>query len=141
KRRLIKVIVFVGIGISVVVLLGVVFLFFLNKQDEVSSPQKLPSYQRPQAIEDGEVLLDPFIILYKQRDGHTGILEAQVSLQVDPRYTSNIQLNMVGIRSLVLDRLTTNIQIYTKKEILEILKTDLIDFGVKDVAFVQYQLM
>ncbi|MEA3221953.1 MAG: hypothetical protein U9P49_02150 [Thermodesulfobacteriota bacterium] len=138
KKSPIKIIGFAGIGI--IVLLGAVFFLFLNKKDEVSTPQRVSPYQKVQVIEEGEVLLDPFVILYKQKDAHTGVLLAQVSLQGDPRYVSNIQSKMFEIRSLVLDRLTTNVQIYSKKEILDILEADLSDLGVRNVDFVQYQL-
>ncbi|MBN2298007.1 MAG: hypothetical protein JXM72_05410 [Deltaproteobacteria bacterium] len=90
---------------------------------------------------EGDIILDPFMILYDTKNStESGILLAQLSLQIIPETAANIESNIFAVRSLILDRLSTNAQIYSKNELAEILREDLQDFKVKDVAFIQYEL-
>jgi hypothetical protein len=90
---------------------------------------------------EGDIVLDPFMILLNSHTPHeSGLLLAQLSLQITPETAANIESTIFAVRSLILERLSTNAQIYSKNELAEMLKQDLQDFKVKDVAFIQYEL-
>ena len=90
---------------------------------------------------EGDIVLDPFIILLNSQNPHeSGLLIAQLSLQITPETAANIESTIFAVRSLILERLSTNAQLYSKNELAEMLKQDLQSFKVKDVAFIQYEL-
>ncbi len=91
-------------------------------------------------LSDGDIILDPFMILYDPHNPReSGVLLAQLSLQITPGTAANIEGNIFAVRSLILERLSTNAQIYSKNELADMLTQDLRDFKVKDVAFIQYE--
>ncbi len=90
---------------------------------------------------ESDIVLDPFMILINSHNTHkSGLLLAQLSLQITPETAANIQSTIFAVRSLILERLSTNAQIYSKNELAGILKQDLQRFNVKDVAFIQYEI-
>ncbi|HQQ14718.1 MAG TPA: hypothetical protein PK764_04225, partial [Deltaproteobacteria bacterium] len=89
---------------------------------------------------DGEVLLDPFMVLFDSNDpGESGVVFAQVSLQVAPGMGPNIFSRLFDIRSLIYQRISANAGIYSKNELAAMIRDDLKDLNVKDVAFIQYE--
>jgi flagellar basal body-associated protein FliL len=88
----------------------------------------------------GDVILDPFMILYNsQNSQESGVLLAQISLQVTPEAAANVESNIFAVRNLILERLSANAEIYSKNELAEIIKQDLKEFKINDVAFIQYE--
>lgn len=97
-----------------------------------------PSLATPSS--DGEVLLDPFMVLFDSNDpGESGVVFAQVSLQVAPGMGPNIFSRLFDIRSLIYQRISANAGIYSKNELAAMIRDDLKDLNVKDVAFIQYE--
>jgi hypothetical protein len=89
---------------------------------------------------EGEILLDPFMVLFdpdNPRD--SGVLLAQVSLQITSGTAPNISSRLFDIRSLIYRRLSANADIYSKNELAAMIRDDLKDLQVKDVAFIQYE--
>lgn len=137
-----KIIVIASVlGIFVIISAGVLW-FGLHKETSASGT---PAYTATPVVEavytpEGDIILDPFMILYDtQNSNESGVLLAQLSLQITPGTAANIESSIFDIRSLILDRLSTNARIYSKNELAEILKEDLQRFKVQDVAFIQYE--
>lgn len=130
------------IGVFIIASAGI--LFFVLHKDAANSGT--PAYAARPVVEtvytpEGDIILDPFMILYDTQSSHeSGVLLAQLSLEITPDTAANIESDIFAVRSLILERLSTNAQIYSKNELAEMLKADLQDFKVKDVAFIQYEL-
>ncbi|HHO76893.1 MAG TPA: hypothetical protein ENN05_10765 [Deltaproteobacteria bacterium] len=122
--------------------LGVIGFYSLYKQTPEYDPYAYVTTTVPQNVytPEGDIVLDPFMILFtSQNQKESGVLLAQLSLQVTPESAANIESDIFAVRSLILERLSMNAQIYSKNEIADILKKDLEDFKVRDVSFIQYE--
>ncbi|MBN2299326.1 MAG: hypothetical protein JXM72_12070 [Deltaproteobacteria bacterium] len=121
---------------------GGIISYSLNKDKSDYNPYAYITPTVPQNVytPEGDIILDPFMVLFASQDKReSGVLLAQLSLQVTPETAANIESDIFAVRSLILERLSRNAQIYSKNEIADILKKDLEDFKVKDVAFIQYE--
>jgi len=103
-----------------------------------------PSYPEPSAAVlssfDADILLDPFTVLFDpDNPRQSGVLLVQISLQITPGTGPNIFSRLFDIRSLIYSRLSANAGIYTKNELAAMIRQDLEDLQVKDVAFIQYE--
>lgn len=121
---------------------GGIGFYSLHKDNSDYNPYAYVTPTIPQNVytPEGDIILDPFMILFtSQNKKESGVLLAQLSLQVTPETAANIESDIFAVRNLILERLSRNAQIYSKNEIADILKQDLVDFKVKDVAFIQYE--
>ncbi len=132
-------IVLIGVGAVVIILAIVLFL------TTGSEPEPQPVIQQPQKTstfsDDGEIILDPFMVTFDPLDrDQSGVLIAQISLEVDPRSAANVRSQTFYIRGLILERLSTNAPVYSKKELADLIEQDLSKFKIKNVAFLRYDL-
>ncbi|HDP25975.1 MAG TPA: hypothetical protein ENN34_11105 [Deltaproteobacteria bacterium] len=97
--------------------------------------QRIPHWQK-------EVVLDPFVILTEPRNENSGIgvLIAQVSLQTDLERESNVYSRLFDLRSLIYTRLSENSTLYSKNELTDMLRRDLQQYHIRDVAFIQFDM-
>ncbi|MDT8272342.1 MAG: hypothetical protein RRA35_04030 [Desulfomonilia bacterium] len=97
--------------------------------------QRTPHWQK-------EVVLDPFVILTEPRDENSGVgvLIAQVSLQTDLERASNVYSRLFDLRSLIYTRLSQNSTLYSKNELTDMLRRDLQQYHIRDVAFIQFDM-
>ncbi len=128
-------------GIAAVCVAAGVFMVRAPKEDQPYLP---PSYPEPSpavlSSSDGDILLEPFTVLFDpDNPRQSGVLLAQVSLQITPGTGPNIISSLFDIRNLVYQRLTANAGIYSKNELAAMIRQDLEDLQVKDVTFVQYE--
>lgn len=113
-----------------------------------STPEPAPAQQPPPPpimaptyTPASELILEPFIVLYDPlQDRHRGMLVAQVSLQVSPHQTAFVESHLFEIRQLIQQRLVTNAQIYSNRELEDLLTRDLRAFNVNTATFIQYEL-
>ncbi|NTW37032.1 MAG: hypothetical protein HGB17_13100 [Syntrophobacteraceae bacterium] len=83
--------------------------------------------------------LDPFMVFYETRvPNKSGVLIAQVSLKVDPAVIPTIQGRLYDIRRIIYRRLSAAASVYSQTEISLMLSDDLMDYPIKEVAFVQF---
>lgn len=139
RRR--KVVISLVAGIAAVCVAAGAFMARAPQKDQSHLP---PSYPEPSpavlSSSDGDILLDPFTVLFDpDNTRQSGVLLAQVSLQITPGTGPNISSRLFDIRSLIYSRLTANAGVYTKNELAAMIRQDLEDLQVKDVAFVQYE--
>ncbi|MGC9323138.1 MAG: hypothetical protein ACP5G0_00175 [Desulfomonilia bacterium] len=128
--------------VAVVIAGGVFALFLLLPKEE---PEPIPeSRVLPPAkifVYEGDVILDPFMILYEPTSEHqTGILIAQMSLQAEPDMVPNVYRNIFDMRTIIYTRLSENIDIYSKNELAEMIRHDLEQYSIRDVAFIQFDM-
>jgi flagellar basal body-associated protein FliL len=140
KRKII--IVSLAAGITAICLAAGAYIALRAAKDV--SEQVPVSYTNPPvtavAPSDSDILLDPFMVLYEPRNPHeSGVLLAQISLQITPGTAPNIAGRLFDIRSLIYQRLAANAEIYTKNELAAMILGDLKNLQIKDVAFVQYE--
>ncbi len=122
---------------------GVILWNTQRKITPAPTPDRYVEVSEPEIMysPEGDIVLDPFMILLNAQSPHTsGVLLAQLSLQITPGTAANIESTIFAVRSLILERLSTNAQIYSKNELAEMLKQDLQNFKVRDVAFIQYEI-
>ncbi len=136
-----KVVLAIAAGIAAVCVAAGVFMVRAPKE---AQPYLPPSYPEPSpavlSSSDGDILLDPFTVLFDpDNPRQSGVLLAQVSLQITPGTGPNIISRLFDIRNLIYQRLTANAGIYSKNELAAMIRQDLEDLQVKDVAFVQYE--
>jgi len=139
RRR--KVVLSLAAGIVAVCAAIGVFMVLAHEEEPLYLP---PSYPEPSpavsSSSEGDILLDPFTVLYDpDNPRQSGVLLAQISLQITPGTWPNIAGRLFDIRSLIYSRLSANAGIYTKNELAAMIREDLKDLQVKDVAFVQYE--
>ncbi len=139
RRR--KIVLSLVAGIAAVCVATGIFMVRAPEEDQPYLP---PSHPEPSpavlSSPDGDILLDPFTVLFDpDNPRQSGVLLAQVSLQITPGTGPNISSRLFDVRKLIYQRLTTNAGIYTKNELAAIIRQDLEDLQVKDVAFVQYE--
>jgi len=137
-------------GLIIASIVGIILIasgvILWNTQRKITPapvPDRYVEVREPETMysPEGDIVLDPFMILLNTQSPHTsGVLLAQLSLQITPGTAANIESTIFAVRSLILERLSTNAQIYSKNELAEMLKQDLQNFKVKDVAFIQYEI-
>lgn len=141
KRTRLKALLAVSV-FFVITAAGGILSYSILKNKPVDNPYAYITPTVPQNVytPEGDIILDPFMVLFDPQDKReSGVLLAQLSLQVTPETAANIESDIFAVRSLILERLSRNAQIYSKNEITDILKKDLENFKVKDVAFIQYE--
>jgi len=141
KRKHLKPLLAVSV-FFVIAAAGGILVYSLHKNTPVDNPYAYvtPTVPQNEYTPQGDIILDPFMILFDpQNSRESGVLLAQLSLQVTPETAANIESDIFAVRSLILERLSRNAQIYSKDEIADILKKDLENFKVQDVAFIQYE--
>jgi flagellar basal body-associated protein FliL len=112
-----------------------------HKVKETKPVAQVQTVKPSSALNQREIVLDPFMILCTpQKQGKAGLLIAQVTLQVNPKTSANVQDKLFEIRTIIADYLTKNVQIYTEYEITEMIREALRPFDVTDVAFTRYDL-
>jgi hypothetical protein len=90
--------------------------------------------------QSGEISLDPFMVLYAPASPkESGVLLAQLTLQVSPEIAYTIGSRMFEIRNLIYQRLSANAEVYSKMELLSMLREDLKMFNIRDVGFSQFE--
>lgn len=108
------------------------------------TPERLAFQLPPQApvtVNPGEIVLEPFVILYTpQKPGKVGLLIAEITLTVNPKTAPNVKDRLYEIRALITEHLTKNVLVYTPFEIGEMLKEGLRTYDVADVTFTRYDL-
>lgn len=126
----------------VLVLLSVgILTYHLTKKPPVEIPI---TYKKPVSSpgldsREGDILLDPFMVLYNSRKPkESGVLLAQLSLQANPETAYNIGSRMYEIRNLIFQRLSSNADVYSKEEIAAIIRDDLKSLNVNNVVFVEF---
>jgi hypothetical protein len=88
----------------------------------------------------GELPLDPFMVLYTPGSPkEQGVLLAQLTLWVSPDIAYTIGSRMFEIRNLIYQRLSANAQVFSRGELLAMLREDLKAFNVRDVGFSQFE--
>jgi len=135
---------FLGIGLGFVFIVLILFVLLLHGNNKINQKSNvMPHTVQNDVVDSGDMVLDPFIVFFKSvhGDNSTRVLIAQLSLVVDPATVPNIRSRALGLRRIIFNCLSTNVQVYTKKEIEDILKNDLKPFGVKNLTFVKYELL
>lgn len=125
---------------GLVVLMIVVGLVLFSGTDETPTTAAKPVVQKKIAAfgTDG-VVLDPFMVLYETNvPKKSGVLIAQVSLNVEPAAVRTIESRLFDIRRIIYRRLSATASVYSQTEIALMLSDDLDDFPVKEVAFLEY---
>ena len=138
-----KSLIIASIACIILIASGAIILHGLHKPSPGTAPDTYMTMNEPETmyLPESDIILDPFMILLAPQNPHeSGLLLAQLSLQITPETAANIESTIFDVRGLILERLSTNAQIYSKNEIAEILKQDLQHFKVKDVAFIQYEM-
>lgn len=139
ERRILVLCLMLGIAAAC---LATVFLVVRSPQDAGMQPAALPADPPRPAFSsaESELLLDPFMVLTdKEENRESGVLIAQVSLQITPGETPNVMGRLFEIRDLVYRRLSANAGIYEKNEMAAMILNDLKDLKVRDVTFIQYE--
>lgn len=114
---------------------------YLTKKPQVEIPV---TYKKPVSSPgldstEGDILLDPFMVLYNSRKTkESGVLLAQLSLQANPETAYNIGSRMYDIRNLIFQRLSSNADVYSKEELAAIIRDDLKGLNVNNVVFVEF---
>jgi hypothetical protein len=122
--------------------LATVFFVVRSPQDAGMQPAALPADPPGPAFSstESELLLDPFLVLTDPEEARgSGVLIAQVSLQITPGETPNVMGRLSEIRDLVYRRLSANAGIYEKNEMAAMILNDLKGMKVRDVTFIQYE--
>jgi flagellar basal body-associated protein FliL len=138
RKRLI--VLAAGGGACLLVLTIVTSVFFLGSHGETPTQSSRPVNQNKEAVfgADG-MTLDPFMVFYETRvPNKSGVLIAQVSLKVDPAVIPTIQGKLYDIRRIIYRRLSAAASVYSQTEISLMLSDDLMDYPIKEVAFVQF---
>jgi hypothetical protein len=139
RRR--KIVLSLVAGVVAVCVAAGVFMVRAPKEDQQYLPASYPE-PSPAVLtsSDGDILLDPFTVLFDpDNPRQSGVLLAQVSLQITPGTGPNIISRLFDIRNLIYQRLTANAGIYSKNELAAMIRQDLEDLQVKNVVFVQYE--
>ncbi len=101
-----------------------------------AKPAPVPGLDSP----GGEIALDPFMVLYTPASPkESGVLLAQLTLRVSPEIAYTIGSSMTPIRGLIYQRLAAGVEVYSKAELLSMLRDDLKGFNVRDVVFSQFE--
>ncbi|HOJ14160.1 MAG TPA: hypothetical protein PLS81_01650 [Deltaproteobacteria bacterium] len=125
-----------GAGALLAVVVAAAALIMSSSPEPVS-PQTHKAVHRK--AQDG-IVLDPFMVFYEtHEDNRPGILVAQVSLKVDPSVVPTVMGNLYDIRNIIYRRLAGAASAYSQTEIALMLSDDLLDYPIKEVAFLQYQ--
>ncbi len=144
KRFSPKLLIIAGIGVMVLCL-GSAWIFIhmghINSTSEKPKKETLTQVITRTESTDGELVMDPFIVFFRTKTGATKLLIAQVSLGVDPDHKQDLVSREFDLRRKILNCLSSNVQVYKKKEIVDILKSELKVFGIRDLAFVRYSIM
>ncbi|MFY9399250.1 MAG: hypothetical protein WAR22_12900 [Desulfomonilia bacterium] len=122
--------------------LATVFFVVRSPQAPGIEPAALPVDPPGPAFSpiESELVLDPFMVLTDPREaGESGVLIAQVSLQVISGEMPNVMGRLFEIRDLIYRRLSANVDIYEKNEIAAMILDDLKNLKIRDVAFIQYE--
>ena len=121
---------------------GGVFWYQTAGQNDTYIPYANDTLSKPDNVysSHGDIILDPFMVLYDtDKPRESGVLLAQLSIQTTPEAAANIESNLFSMRTLICERLSTNAWIYSKNELSEMIREDLKEFSVKDVAFIQFE--
>ncbi len=140
KRRPIL-IASIASGLVIVLVSMGVLTYHLTKKPHVDIPisYKKPAPSPALDSREGDILLDPFMVLYNSRKPkESGVLLAQLSLQANPETAYNIGSRMYEIRNLIFQRLSSNADVYSKEEIAAIIRDDLKSLNVNNVVFVEF---
>jgi len=124
----------------VLIIAGIV-TYKLTREEPVPQIVQAVKSEPPQNLDSvqGEIALDPFLVLFKPSSSkQSGVLFAQVTLQVNPEIAYNIGSRMFDIRNLIYQRLSANAEVYSNYELAAILREDLKPLNVKDVNFTQF---
>lgn len=128
--------------VAVMIAGGASALFLLLPKEKTESiPESRVLPPEKIFVYEGDVILDPFMILYEPTSEHqTGILIAQVSLQAEPDMVPNVYRSIFDMRTIIYTRLSENIDIYSKNELAEMIRHDLEQYSIRDVAFIQFDM-
>jgi len=140
-----KKLIIIAVAICGAIIITGLITAILVKPKPIATEQPLPQtsqiFAPTQFSDDGEIILDPFIVNYRPMDqSKEGVLIAQISLEVNPRLAANIRGNTYEIRALILDRLSTNAHLYTKQELSTMISSDLEGMNIKKASFIRYDL-
>jgi hypothetical protein len=140
NKRLTLALIGGAVGLILILSVGGFILYHASTVVPVKTTKAIKPQEHPTFGADGGMLMDPFIVFYDTHDTHaSGVLIAQVSLHVDPEEVPNIQSRFFDIRDIIFKKLASTASVYSEPEIEKMLSQDLLDFQVKDVAFIQYQ--
>lgn len=142
RRRLIL-IAAIASGAVFLLIAAVAAAYLATREEPAKAPVAAQAKPAPPVGLDspgGEIALDPFMILYTPAGAkESGVLLAQLTLQVSPETAYTIGSRMTEIRGLVYQRLAANVEVYSKGELLSMLREDLKGFNVRDVVFSQFE--
>jgi flagellar basal body-associated protein FliL len=142
RRRLILIASIASGAVFLILAIGITtYLVFKEEPKEAPrivhvKPTPPPGLDSP----SGDLVLDPFMVLYHPAGPkESGVLLAQVSLQVSPDIAYTIGSRMAEIRELIYQRLAANAEVFSKSELTAMLREDLKMYNVKDVGFSQFE--
>jgi hypothetical protein len=142
RRRLILMASIAAGAVFLLVTAGIV-TYVLTREDPEAAPVVAVAKPTPPPGLDspgGELTLDPFMVLYTPGGPkESGVLLAQVSLLASPDTAYSIGNRMPEIRNLIYQRLSANAEVYSKAELLAMLREDLKAFNIRDVGFSQFE--
>jgi len=137
-------IVLASVGLVIIISLSAALWYFSSQKDSVYAPDSsVVTINQPVETytPENDIMLDPFMVLYSPKNKkRSGILIAQLSLHIAVGMAANVESNIYEIRNHIFNRLSTNADVYTKKELGEMIREDLKDLNVKDVSFIQYEM-
>jgi flagellar basal body-associated protein FliL len=140
-----KIIIIASIAAGVIVLLTAgILTYVFTREKPVEKPVVAMAKPTPPPpgldTPTGEITLDPFMVLYTPASPkESGVLLAQLSLQVSPEIAYSLGGRMFELRNLIYHRLAANAEVYSKNELIAMLREDLKNFDVRDVGFVQFE--
>jgi flagellar basal body-associated protein FliL len=141
-----KLIIIASAVAGVVVLLTAgILTYVFTREKPVEKPAVAvvkPTPPPPPALDSptGEITLDPFMVLFTPASPkESGVLLAQISLQVSPEIAYSLGARMYEIRGLIYQRLSASAEVYSKNELLAMLRDDLKGFDIRDVGFIQFE--
>lgn len=141
RRRLILIASAVA-GMVVIITAGILTYVFTREKPKEAPAVAYVKPTPPPGLDSptGEITLDPFMVLYTPAGPkESGVLLAQLSLQTSPEITYSIGSRMFEIRSLIYQRLAANAEVYSKAELLAMLREDLKTFNIRDVGFSMFE--